>query len=438
VDWTDPAFKRWVRWRNHKLIETALYFQDRMREVNPDLWITCNYNMWPFGSKDWDTGIPLWATESFGTSQHAYTGRADMEWVMLGFKSRLSHDISPTHSDIWRTGRPAFKYAGTKEDIERHELTMRTFMLSGLTYGTTPWHGGHLSPPEMGVRVHLEVKKRERFFSQREFRHVGVLLSQNTHDFYGHIPGTSNLESYRDGILGAWLLLTENHVPFRFVFDNQLEAGELDGLKILFLPNAACLSVRAAEAVAAFAAAGGRVVTTGETGEFDEWGVKRNSLLLAGIEGVAALEGTPCLTWLRTRDAGAEQAVLSSLAAIPSPLTLEAPRSLAMNACWSPDGAELWIHLLNVSAFYPGGDTGFRGVGEEPVYAGAVATDAALVTGGAAQRVNRPAEDVRLVVSLPVETARLTIAPEALVEESAGHYRIRTVDVHDTLVLELK
>ena len=43
-------------------------FRDKMREANPKLLATFNYNSWPFGDKDWETAVPLWSTKSRGIS----------------------------------------------------------------------------------------------------------------------------------------------------------------------------------------------------------------------------------------------------------------------------------------------------------------------------------------------------------------------------------
>ncbi|MBI5686639.1 MAG: beta-galactosidase trimerization domain-containing protein [Verrucomicrobia bacterium] len=439
VDWADKLFKQWVRWRNHKIVEVACYFRDRMREANPKLEVTCNYNFWPFGNKDWDTAIPMWATDAYGVSQHAYSGRPDLEWVMLGYKSRLSHDLNPKHSDIWRTAAPAWKYDGSPADAARHELTMRTFILSALTHGTTPWHGGHIQPPEVGVRVHDAVRERERFFSQDELRHVGVVVSQNTHDFYGHLPGTNNLDDYRDTILGAWLLLTEHHIPFRFVFDNQIEAGDLVDYKVLLLPNTACLSDAMAARLREYAARGGRLIATAESGAFDEWAVRRPKNALADIESLVRLDGEPALKWLRTREEATAESLLKAVRAVAAPFTVEAPRSLVANAVFSANRKALWLHLLNVSAFYPQGDTGFRGMGQQPVYAGSVASDAQIVRGGKAKRENIPARNV--IVRAPgfdVKNARLGVAGTAIKPGPDGSFIIPEVTIHDVLVLEMK
>ncbi|MBM4081769.1 MAG: hypothetical protein FJ278_18840, partial [Planctomycetes bacterium] len=262
VDWADMTFKRWVRWRNEDIIATMAYFRDAIRKVKPGLPVSANTNHWPFGNKDWDTAIPLWRITEFGSSEHAHSGKPELEWLMPGFKSRLSHDTNPEHADIWRPAFPMFRSSGTPADIARHEHDMLIFMLSALSHGVVPWHGGQSSPFESEVRVHHAIAKRERFLSRNEVKHVAVWVSQDTHDFYGHIPGSSNLVDYRDTVLGNWLVLSRAHMPFQFVFDNMVTAGFLRDYKVLLAPNVAAMSAAAAEEVRRWVKAGGQLIFT--------------------------------------------------------------------------------------------------------------------------------------------------------------------------------
>ena len=438
VDWTDPNFKRWVRWRNRKLVEVAGHFIRTMREANPNLQVTCNYNTWPFGDKDWDTAVPLWAAEEWGVSQHGYTGREDLEWIMVGYKARLSHDMNPHHSDLWRTSAPAWKYEDSPDDRARHELTMRTFMLGAMVTGTTPWHGGHIKPEDVHLRVHDAVAARERFFSTEELRHGAVLISQNTHDYYGHIPGTENLGDYRDTILGTWLLLAEQHATFRFVFDNQLKADQLRDYKVLLLPNAACLSDESAAELKRYVEGGGKLIVTGNTGAYDEWGNKRRGNALEGIKGLSRLEGEPALKWVRTRDRDAARRLLGAFEAVPAPYTVEAAPSLFVSPCWAPGRKSLWLHLLNVSAFYPGGDTGFRGMAGTPAYSGPAASDAQIAAGGKLRRTGRPEKGIfELNRSLNVKSARLGVSGAKLRIDTRRRIILPEIETHDVLILDV-
>ncbi|MGC9316783.1 MAG: hypothetical protein ACP5KN_01960, partial [Armatimonadota bacterium] len=98
----------------------------------------------------------------------------------------------------------------------------------------------------------------------------------------------------------------------------------------------------------------------------------------------------------------------------------------------------LWLHMLNVSAFYPGGDTGFRGMGLEPVYAGEVASDAEIVAGARVSREMRPAREIVVATpGLEVARARLGVAGTAIEPVADGTLVVPQIDVHDVLVLEL-
>jgi hypothetical protein len=63
------------------------------------------------------------------------------------------------------------------------------------------WHGRHAGGAH-GPNSY-EAALREPYFSRKYVANVGVLVSQNTHDFWGHIPGTTNLDDYHDGLLGV-------------------------------------------------------------------------------------------------------------------------------------------------------------------------------------------------------------------------------------------
>ncbi|MFQ5808051.1 MAG: hypothetical protein ACE5JM_00410 [Armatimonadota bacterium] len=447
VDWTDATFKRWVRWRNDKLVETATYFRDEMRKANPGLSLTCNYNAWPFGTKDWGAAVPLWRTSEYGISQHAYASQPHMEWLMLGFKSRLSHDLSPEHADIWRTSRPTWNYQGTPVDVARQEMNMKTFMLSGLAHGTTPWHGGHIRPPEVGRRIHEAVRAREQYFSHDSVRHLGVVLSQNTHDFYGHIPDTTNLDDYRDAILGTWLLLTKRHLPFNFVFDNELEAGDLQAYKVLLLPNAAALSDAMLANLRQWVSDGGRLIATAETALHDEWGERREQWGLGELLGASSpdslrvphmvehrtgsatyIPGEPGASYARDRDEQRAEWLLKAIATVPFPFEVNAPEWLEVTPMWGPQRKSVYLHMLNVSAFMPGGDTGFRGIGR-PV----------AERDGSHARVNVPVENVTVRPrAWDVARARLGVAGADLAPDGTGAYIVPSVVDHEVLVLELQ
>jgi SAM-dependent methyltransferase len=442
VDWSDMTFKRWVRWRNERLLRTARYFQSEMRKINPRLTCTFNYNMWPFARKDWETAIPAWRIDDFGVSQHGYSGKFEEKWLLMGFKARIGRDINPAHTDMWRASSMDTTCGKGKSDLAWYEHEIKTFMLCGLSYGITPWHAPAVSA-DVTARIHAEIARRERYFSRDYVCNVGVVYSQNTHDFYGHIPDTENLNTYRDGILGTWMLLTENHVPFEFVFDNQIESGGFKKYQVLVLPNTAAISDRALREIAAWVRDGGRLIASAETAAFDEWGNKAapDRLIRAvGKDRMTYLPGDPGLDFCRKRDHAPAAKLVAAIAETPMPFSVKAPNSLLVNMFHSPGNRELWVHLLNVSAFMPNGDNGFRGLDLPTAQVKDVGSDAQLA--GEGQKIGGasiPAKDI--VFSLPgkkVKSARLVIADKPLTPDEKGQLVIPVIDLHDTLVIQVE
>ncbi|HUT19361.1 MAG TPA: alpha-amylase family protein [Anaerolineae bacterium] len=86
---------------------------------------------------------------------------------------------------------------------------------------------------------------------------------------------------------GAFRLLTEHQVPFDcahdFVLEDEGAARFLGKYELLVLPDAACLSDRQAEAIDAYAQAGGCLLATGETGLYSERGRRRESYALTSL-----------------------------------------------------------------------------------------------------------------------------------------------------------
>ena len=65
--------------------------------------------------------------------------------------------------------------------------------------------------------------------------------------------------------------------------EHDLEDADLQGIRVLVLPNVACMSPRAAEVVRRFVAAGGGLIATFETSLYDENYQRRPDSALADL-----------------------------------------------------------------------------------------------------------------------------------------------------------
>ena len=417
VDWSDLTFRKWVRWRNERLTAAARFITNEIHDVQPDIPVIFNYNQWPFSSKDWETGLPLWTTSDYGVSQHAYTSDDRFSWVMLGYKAQLSHDLNPEYSDIWRMGRPLFDIDAEPDAARIHELQIKMHLLASLTYGTIPWRSTH-DYPEAQKRNNEALRVREDAFRTHSAATVGLLVSQDTHDFWGHRPGTENLIEYRDSILGTWLLLTEHHIGFDLVFDNQLESVP-DRYQTLILAQTVCMSDRAAAGIERWVRAGGTLILTGDAGLSDEWGEPRTVPLFgtcatdpgepdsgrvsgtstegasgsgdarrvsgtgtAGAHGsgdretfgsgrVVRLESDPGTTYARTRDRQSARSLVRAIDPAALTFIVTGPPEVVVRLYHDPETSGFVLHVLNLSPYYRYengcGFTGVRGTPAGPV-----------------------------------------------------------------------
>lgn len=120
------------------------------------------------------------------------------------------------------------------------------------------------------------------FHNLRSIANVALVVSQRSNRLYQAPPGTDTL----DPVQGMYQLLTEARIPFDVILERDLTASALSRYKVLVLPNVALMSDAEAAALRAFAASGGSLLTTFETGLYDENGVARPDFALAGLFGM--------------------------------------------------------------------------------------------------------------------------------------------------------
>ena len=84
------------------------------------------------------------------------------------------------------------------------------------------------------------------------------MASEQTRTLYAQAA----LPMYFSHTLGAFRAFLEKHLPVRVLTEQDLEDANLHGVRVLVLPNVACMSDRAAEVVRRFVKAGGGLVAT--------------------------------------------------------------------------------------------------------------------------------------------------------------------------------
>jgi hypothetical protein len=120
------------------------------------------------------------------------------------------------------------------------------------------------------------------FHNVRSIANVALVVSQISNRLYEAPAGTDGL----DAVQGMYQLLTEARIPFDVLVERDLTPAALARYKLLVLPNIALMSDAQALAVESFARGGGSVLSTFETGLYDEKGAPRADYALAGLFGM--------------------------------------------------------------------------------------------------------------------------------------------------------
>ncbi|RPI22022.1 MAG: hypothetical protein EHM61_23325 [Acidobacteria bacterium] len=134
------------------------------------------------------------------------------------------------------------------------------------------------------VDAYRFVKEHEKVLSQQApVATVGVYYSRPTRLFYRQKPEEG--DRFDASIKGVENVLTENHIPFGFVADDQVDAKRLQKYRLLILPNVRCLSSREVALIKDYVRAGGNLLATYATSLHDANGKELTDFSLAEVFG---------------------------------------------------------------------------------------------------------------------------------------------------------
>ena len=290
VNMEDPKFRRYQHWADRKLEDLVRRMQIRLKGIKPDValvtWST-NAGRWGhflsiprnmparmnllFDAPDQE----LWLDETNrGNSIVPALGSAYV-WATTNHRVGFSEPYILSHGNPYG-----------KDSFPDHEIERR--MMLALTHGSIP-SIAVAQPPRLQkplYRILDEVQKRKPWILNRSpMRHVALLLSDNTRNFYGRSASAVE-ERYMAHVLGAYRAMIEEHIPVTLINDWNLNEKDLSGYEVLVLPNAACLDDDQAKAIRNFARKGKGVIASCETGLFDAFGDPRPGFVLSDIFGV--------------------------------------------------------------------------------------------------------------------------------------------------------
>ncbi len=122
-------------------------------------------------------------------------------------------------------------------------------------------------------------------------KEAGLVIDQGGPQLPGTVQERRNVSAFivEHEYPGCLDMCSFGHVPVRVLWDIHLTPENLAGLKVLILPNVACLTDEQLRAVEQYVLAGGNLFATFESGQYDEWGdpvAHKNWLRFLGIDRV--------------------------------------------------------------------------------------------------------------------------------------------------------
>ncbi|MBI4602526.1 MAG: hypothetical protein HY721_11255 [Planctomycetes bacterium] len=259
----DPLAREYLAWHEAHFVDLAARMRDAARRGNPECAIFANHSAnrtwyhpdmymgeYPLQYSRvidvssvelyWDVpGDPLYQQFVYAFLQGIAGGRGASVWIQPS-----AHGISGVSSPV--------------------EIQLRG--LEGAPWGVAAELVESTGREEY-LRLHVEnVKAREEWWRRSEpVPYVGLVASEQTRRLYAR----GALPVYFSHALGAFRALLEKHLPVRVLTELDLEDVRLEGVRVLVLPNVACLSDRACEVVRRFVRAGGELVASFETSLVD-------------------------------------------------------------------------------------------------------------------------------------------------------------------------
>lgn len=280
-DWKDPIWLTFNEWRYKQIAKWIKIVYDLKNQIKPEVVWTAAVQL----MESWDFSRPGgWDVDYWIEHQDVITVECQRRYTVPWWPGAQAKYLQTNAPDKprWMTASyfyPWWRVYSAPEEENRFWLAQQ------FAFGTSTWlhiNGGYSDYfDRRGYKPLQEVMNRqgrwaEYFDDAKSAAKTALVYSRFTMDNYA---GDSPEKKYLDHFRGYYLALMENHIPFDILSDKFLCSKNLDKYSVLVLPNTACMSDDSAEAVRKFARDGGTVITTFETGMFDEMGKKRDKPL---------------------------------------------------------------------------------------------------------------------------------------------------------------
>jgi hypothetical protein len=283
----DAAYRNYLLWRQERLFELWMLWDGEIRKIKSDARYIPNSGGGALSSLDMVT-IGELADILFADRQ----ARRGLMAPWANGKNAKEYRATLGNKPVGGIFSVGVEEPHRWKDSVQSEAEVRLWVADGTANGLRPWFtkfSAAIHDPrwlDVVADIYNWHHMAEPYLrNEASLARVAIVYSQQTAAFYG---GQEAREWVENPALGCYQALIEARIPFEMVHDRLLDAGHVDRLKTLILPNIAALSDEQCAQIRAYVERGGSIVATFETSLYDEWGVRRSNLGLADLFGVDA------------------------------------------------------------------------------------------------------------------------------------------------------
>jgi len=273
----DPISRQYLAWHNDYFVRFADSLRDVIRKEKPDTVIYANHSAnrtWYYPDNymgeyplDYSSAVDISSVELYWD----IPGDPLYQQFVYAFMQGITREQGST---VW-IQPSAHGVSGISSPVE--------IQLRGLEctpWGVTPEFVESTGREEYYKLHQANIKAREEWMKKSQaVSYIGIVASEQTRTLYAQAA----LPAYFAHTLGAFRSFLEKHEPVRILTECDLEDANLQNIRVLVLPNVACMSPRAAEVIRRFVKAGGGLIATFETSLYDENYRKRPDFALADL-----------------------------------------------------------------------------------------------------------------------------------------------------------
>jgi len=299
-NWKDPDWRKFVQFRYDSVAEYLRDAVATLKQVRPGAVIYANSSgVWPTWINARDNRQTLRYQDILG-AEGGFLYKGDPMW-----KTSATAKLLETQAE----GKPTVIFSAMRQEspwlqYNMSEDSLRQIIASTVANGANVWFGGY---KVIGREIPLvkTLKEEFNFLEQAEEYVEGTVSAANialvwspvTADFYGaemptidflvDKPKTEITKNFTEAFWGYYEALVRRQLAFDVLDDVALESSNLGKYDRIILPNVACMSERAADALRSLVTKGGSLVATHESSLYDSQGFRRGDFLLGDVFGVS-------------------------------------------------------------------------------------------------------------------------------------------------------